>query len=69
MNLRDLRKQSGLTAKQVAEKLGITEQTLFRYENGTRGLLVTTAWQLALIYGVAIDEVAEAVINTRRPVQ
>lgn len=66
MNLRDLRKQSDLTAKQVAEKLGVATSTYYQYECGDRGLLITTAWQLALIYGVTIDEVAEAVINTRR---
>ena len=64
MNLRDLRKQAGLTVKQVAERLGVAEQTLYRYESGERGVMVTTAYQLALIYGVGIDEVAEAIINS-----
>ena len=66
MNLRDLRKEAGLTVKQVAERLGVAEQTLYRYESGERGVMVITAYQLALIYGVGIDEVAEAIINSNQ---
>lgn len=64
MNLRDLRKQAGLTAKQVAERLNIAPSTFYQYENGSRGVSVITAYNLALIYGVGIDEVAEAIINS-----
>lgn len=64
MNLRDLRKQAKMTAKQVADKLGVTETAVYNYESGIRHIDLLTAVDLSLFYGVSIDEFAEAYINT-----
>lgn len=63
MNLRDLRKQAGLSVKEVASKLNLVIQSVYRYEKGDRELPLVTAYNLARIYDVTLDEIAEAVIN------
>ena len=69
MNLRDLRKQAGLSVKEVANKLNITPNALYNYENGYRGIPMFTAIVMAQVYGVSLEELAEAlpdIVNTRR---
>lgn len=66
MNLRDLRKQAGLSVKEVASKLNIAERTLYSYESGERGLPIITADQMAKIYDVSLQDIVDAVINTRQ---
>lgn len=63
MNLKDLRKQAGLSVKEVANKLNLVIQSVYRYEKGDRELPLVTAYNLARIYDVTLDEIAEAVIN------
>lgn len=38
MSLKDLRLKRGLTQKQLAEKLGVTQQYLSHFENGERDI-------------------------------
>lgn len=64
MNLRDLRKQAKMTAKQVADKLCVGETAIYNYESGLRHINILTAIDLCLFYGVSIDEFVEAYINT-----
>ena len=64
MNLRDLRKQAGLSVKEVASKLNVAPSTFYQYEKGERGLPILTAYNLALLYGITLDEVVEAIINS-----
>ena len=46
--LRELRKERGLTLLQVAEKLGVTESTVQRYESGNiKNLKYETMVELA----------------------
>ena len=52
--LRELRKERGLTLLQVAEKLGVTESTVQRYESGNiKNLKYETMVELAELFGVA----------------
>ena len=56
-NLRQLRVHSGLTQEQVAEKIGVTRQTLSNYESGRTRPDVDMLAQLSAIYGTDIDGV------------
>ena len=62
MTLRDLRKQAKMTAKEVAEKLNITERAVYSYEQRTRGCDIFTAYNLSKLYGVTLDEIVECLI-------
>ena len=48
--------QHGYTRKFVADLIGISEATLKAYENGDRLFQLDVAYQLAQIYGLAVDE-------------
>ena len=65
MKLRDLRKQAKLTAKQVADKVGVTENAIYHYEQGRRNVDIMLAFKLAVLYDVTFEEIGQAVVNTR----
>ena len=56
-NLRQLRLLSGMTQEQVAEKIGVTRQTLSNYESGRTRPDVDMLAQLSTIYGTDVDGV------------
>ena len=65
MNLRDLRKQAKMTAKEVADKLGVSERSIHRYEDGTRSPDIITAYKLSKIYDITLSEFVEYYVNNR----
>lgn len=69
MTLKELRKQSGKTAAEVAAALGVTVSAVSNYEKGIRSIDVVQAYNLCNLYGVEFDEFAEAYLNTRQFVQ
>ena len=51
--LRQLRKESGMSMEEVAEKVGLTRPTIFRYENGTiKSIPPDKVHALANLFGV-----------------
>ena len=50
--IRETRKEKGLTQKELGEKLGISESTFNRYENGTANLSLETVEKIARVLGV-----------------
>ena len=54
----DLREDAGLSQKEIAEKLGTTQQQYCRYENGTRELPMHHFITLARYYNVSLDYLA-----------
>ncbi len=67
MTLKELRLQSGKSAKEVAEKLGVTTSAISQYEHGVRELKFGTAIKLAEIYDVSLDdEMKEMYLNSHR---
>ena len=54
-NLKDLRKQFGLTQNEVAEKLDVVYQTYQAYEIGTNIPPVKNLIMLADLYEVSLD--------------
>lgn len=53
--LKELRKQSGLTQKQLADKIGVTTQTVSYYENQYRIPSPEMLIKLAQIFNVSAD--------------
>ena len=65
MTLRDLRKQAKMTAKEVADKLGVSPFAIYNYERGDRNVDILMAVNMALIYDVSLDEFINAYMKTR----
>ena len=55
-NLKDLRKEIGLSQKVVAEKLNISQQTYSDYENDKTEPTMEVLIQMAQLFGVTVDE-------------
>lgn len=53
--LKKAREESGLTQKEVADKLELKKTTLSGYENGKSEPSMETLVQLANLYGVSLD--------------
>ena len=53
--LRELRVASGLTQRELADKLEMLQPQYFRYEQGTRDLPTALLIRLAELYGVSVD--------------
>ena len=62
-NLRNLRKELGLSQKQVAEKLNISQQTYSDYENDKTEPTMDMLVRLANLFGVSIDELLDIEIT------
>lgn len=52
MTLREIRKSSGLTMKQIAEKAGVSECLICLIETGKKTPGVKTAKRIAPVYGI-----------------
>lgn len=57
MTFKTLRKHAGLTVKEVSKKAGISESSIYSYENSSRLPTVSILTQLARIYHVTYDEI------------
>lgn len=65
--LKNLRAESGMKQKKVAEALGVSEDTIRRWENGDTYPNAPQAIELAKLYGVAVDEVDWVTVRTAAP--
>ncbi|MEO0606624.1 MAG: helix-turn-helix transcriptional regulator [Pseudomonadota bacterium] len=50
--LKRIRESSGLTQEELGDQLGCTQQTVFRYESGSRKLSISVLLELSSIFGV-----------------
>ena len=66
MRIRDLREDSDLTQKAVADYLHIRQNTYSQYETGQRQLSIDTLIKLAKFYNVSTDYVL-GLTNERNP--
>ena len=55
IRLRQLREERGLSRKALAKKLGVSEETLYRYENNVQTPSLDRAKQIAVILRTSID--------------
>lgn len=61
LTLKAARVNAGLSVKAAAEAVGVTEDTMYRYESGKSSPKIGTAVKLAELYGVSIDMIDFAV--------
>ncbi len=61
INLKKVRKNTGLTQKEVAEALSISKDTLSRYERGKQEPRLEVAIQLSKFYKVSMEQLFELV--------
>lgn len=54
--LAEIRKRAGLTQQQLAEKIGVTQQTIWYYENGRRELKSGVLIELSNALGCSVSE-------------
>ncbi len=54
--LAEIRKQKGLTQEELAQKLGVKDITISRYERGERQLTIEKAQAIANALGCTISE-------------
>ena len=54
-NIRNLRIDNGYTQKQIAQQLGISQNTYSQYEVGVLNYPVDALMKLADFYGVSVD--------------
>lgn len=61
LTLKAARVNAGISVKAAAEAVGVTEDTMYRYESGKSSPKIGTAVKLAELYGVSIDRIDFAV--------
>lgn len=64
MTLKELRQQSGKTAAEVADKLGVSERALYFYESSQREIRLQHVLILAELYDCTEREVIEAQLQS-----
>lgn len=57
--IRNARLSSNLTQKELAEKIGESQQNLDKIEHGQRVLSLPTAIRIAKVIGISLDELAK----------
>ena len=63
--IRELREQSGLSQKAVAEELSMQITQYRRYENGERKPAIDFLIQIADLYGVTLDYIVDRDVEDR----
>lgn len=66
-NLKQLRSEAGLTQKDVATQIGVSHDTIKRWETGETYPNAPQAIKLAGIYGVGMDEIDWQAVQIRTP--
>ena len=59
MRLRELRNKSGLTQNEIANKIGVSGQTILNWENGIYEPKISQLIQLADLFNVTVDYLIE----------
>ncbi len=66
LRIRDLREDSDLIQKQLAEYLNVTQQTYSRYETGELSPSLPTMEKLAYFYDTSVDYLM-GITDTKNP--
>lgn len=56
MRLREIRKQQGMTAQVLAEKLGISQGAISHYETGRRKPSIDMVVKMSKIFNCSVDD-------------
>ena len=65
MRLRELRNKSGMTQNEIANKLGVSGQTILNWENGIYEPKINQLIQLADLFDISIDYLVERKGNSK----
>ena len=65
--LRELREKSGLTQDVLANKVGVTRQTILFLEKGKYNPSLRLAYKIARVFGVLIEDVFSFEDETPKP--
>lgn len=65
-NLFNARKKSGLSQEEVAEKLGVTRQTVFKWETDETLPDIRQAKRMALLYNLSLDELISFDVDVKQ---
>jgi putative transcriptional regulator len=55
--VRELRADAGMTQQQLADKIGLTRQTVIAIEGDKYSPSLETAFRIALVFGVPLEQV------------
>lgn len=55
-SINKLRKEKKMTQTELAELVGVTQETISKLENGKRKLDINTAQKIAIAFEVSLDE-------------
>lgn len=58
-NIRNARLAAGLTQKELAERIGESQQHLDKIEHGQRVVSLPTAIRIAKVIGISLDDLAK----------
>ena len=58
--IRQLRRERGISVKVLAQTVGVSEMTIYRYEQEKRIPQVTIAAKIAEVFGCNIDDLLKA---------
>lgn len=64
-----LRKEHKFSQEELAEKLGVSRQTISKWERGEASPDMGNAIQLAKIYDISLDEIARCITGEEEPVK
>jgi putative transcriptional regulator len=56
-SIRPLRESAGLTQAELANRIGVTRQTLIAIEQGRYSPTLELAFQISRVFGIGLDEV------------
>ena len=57
-NLKQFRKMHEMTQKELADKLGLTKETIYRYENNIQDPPLSNLIRMAKLFGTSLDSLA-----------
>lgn len=66
MRLRELRNKNGLTQNEIANKLGVSGQTILNWENGIYEPKISQLIELADLFDVSVDYLIERKTSVNR---
>ena len=68
-NMARLRRESGMTQSELAERLHYSDKLISKWERGDAAPNAASLWQLAQIFGVTVDELFRAPGESEKPAE
>lgn len=64
--IRDLRAEVGMTQQQLADSIGLTRQTVIAIEGDKYSPSLDTAFRIALVFGVPLEQVFQYEVQGKK---